>query len=105
MKISVNDQELFTLSELQKTVIKNNVPSEIFEEDMKRRVQWILMHKYEECFKELKAEWDDKLRINGVAMIPTDPDAYAQLVFSQPNYKDRSAREIENISQNIVKES
>lgn len=93
MKISVNDQELFTLSDTQKQVIQNDIPTEIFEEDMKRRLQWVLMHKYERCFKRLKEEWDDKLAANGVAMIPTDPDAYAQLVFAQSNYKNRSARE------------
>ena len=94
MKISVNDQELFTLSEVQKQVIKNDIPEDIFDTDMKRRLQWILTHKYAECFKALKAEWDPKLAINGVSMIPTDPDAYAQLVFAQPNYKDRATREV-----------
>jgi hypothetical protein len=93
MKISVNDQELFTLSEIQKQVIKNDIPADIFDADMNRRLQWILMHKYEECFKVLKAEWDTKLAANGIKMIPTDPDEYAQLVFIQPNYQDRSARE------------
>jgi|SRR5271154_1322725 len=93
MKISVNDQELFTLSDTQKQVIKNDIPADIFDADMNRRLQWVLIHKYEECFKALKAEWDPKLAANGVAMIPTDPDAYAQLVFAQPNYKDRAARE------------
>ena len=29
-------------------------------------------------------------------MIPTDPDAYATLVFQQPNYKDRKARDLES---------
>jgi hypothetical protein len=96
MKVSVNDQELFTLSDTQKQVIKHEIPSEIFDADMNRRLQWILMHKYEECFKTLKAEWDPKLAANGVQMIPTDPDAYAQLVFAQPNYKDRSTREATN---------
>lgn len=93
MKVSVNDQELFTLSDTQKKVIMNDIPSDIFDADMNRRLQWILMHKYEECFKALKAEWDPKLAANGIKMIPTDPDEYAQLVFAQPNYKDRLARE------------
>jgi len=93
MKISVNDQELFTLSETQKKVIQNDVPLEIFESDMKRRLQWILTHKYDECFDALKKEWDQKLIDNGLKMIPTDPDAYAELVFKQPNYMNRSARE------------
>lgn len=93
MKISVNDATLFELNETQKQVIKNDIPADIFDEDMKRRLQYILTHKYERCFARLKAEWDQKLVQNGVQSVPTDPDAYAQLVFAQPNYKDRAARE------------
>lgn len=93
MKISVDGKDLLTLTETQKKVIQNEIKSEVFEEDMKRRLQWVLMHKYEQCFKKLKAEWDDKLAGLGVASIPTDRDAYAELVFAQPTYKNRSARD------------
>ena len=93
MKISVDGVELFELNETQKKVMKNNIMGDIFDADLKRRLQWVLMHKYEECFKELKSEWDSKLAASGVKMVPTDPDEYAKLVFSQPNYKDRSARD------------
>ena len=93
MKISVNDQHLFTLSETQKKVIKNDILEDIFDDDMKRRLEWVLTHKYERCFERLKKEWDQKLAAKGVAMIPTNPDAYAELVFSQPEYKNRSQRE------------
>lgn len=93
MKISVDDVELFTLSETQKQIIQNNVNADIFEDDMKRRLQWVLMHKYEECFAELKNEWDSKLITNGVTSVPTDPEAYAQVVFDQPNYLDKKARD------------
>ena len=93
MKISVNDRELYTLNETQKKVIKDNVHADEFDADMKRRLQWILMHKYEECFRALKSEWDQKLKANGVSMVPTDPDEYAELVFKQPNYLDRKARD------------
>jgi hypothetical protein len=95
MKISVDDQELFTLSETQKKVIMNDIHEEIFEEDMKRRLHYILTHKYERCFERLKKEWDQKLAISGVKMIPTDPDEYADLVFSQSSYKNRKQREEE----------
>lgn len=94
MKISINDKELFTLSETQKNVIKNDIHADIFDNDMARRLQYILMHKYERCFERLKAEWDKKLIENGVKSVPTDPDAYAQLIFSQPNYKDRKTRDV-----------
>lgn len=95
MKISVNDNELFTLTEVQKQVIRNDIPDEIFDADMARRLQWVLQHKYEQCFKRLKEEWDSKLAANGITMIPTNPDSYAQLVFSQPNYKSRSQKDAE----------
>jgi len=94
MKISVNDQELFTLTETQKKVIHNDIPCEIFEEDMKRRLYWVLIEeKYRKCFDRLKKEWEPKLIANGVQSFPSDPDAFAELVFSQPDYKNRSARE------------
>jgi len=93
MKISVNDEELFSLSELQKKVIKNDIKEEIFDQDMKRRLKYILIHKYEECFKRLKSEWEPKLSSKGISMIPTNPDAFAELVFSQQEYKARSQRE------------
>lgn len=93
MKISVDNIELFALNDTQKSVIKNDIHSDVFDEDMKRRLQYILTHKYERCFARLKAEWDKKLVDNGVQSVPTDPDAYARLVFSQPNYMDRKSRE------------
>jgi len=95
MKISVNDKELVTLSNTQKNVIKNDIHADEFDIDMKRRLKYILVHKYEQCFNRFKSEWDIKLVENGVESAPTDKDAYAELVFSQPNYKDRKARDLE----------
>lgn len=95
MKISVNDKELFSLSEIQKKVISNDINADQLEADLSGRLMWALMHKYEQCFNRLKKEWDEKLKVNGVRMIPTDEDAYAELVFKQPNYKDRKMRDME----------
>lgn len=94
MKISVNDKELFTLSETQKKVIQNDILSEMFEEDMHRRLKYVLTHKYEQCFKRLKQEWESKLA-QRMDSVPTNADAFAELVFSQPDYKNRSEREQE----------
>ena len=94
MKVSVDDVEIYTLTETQKKVIKNDINSDIFNDDMKRRLDWVLKHKYAQCFKRLKAEWDVKLPTLGVESIPTDPDAYAALVFARPEYKDRKDREL-----------
>lgn len=93
MKISVDDQELFRLSETKKKVIKNDIREDVFDSDMRRRLHYILNHKYEECFKRLKAEWEPKLKAAGVQSIPLDEEQFAELVFSRPEYKNRSQRD------------
>lgn len=95
MKVTIDGQDLFELTEIQKKVLKNDIKEEIFEEDMKRRVFYIVNHKYEQSFKRLKKEWEPKLAKAGIESIPTNKDAFAQLVFSQPDYKDRSTRDAE----------
>jgi len=102
MKISVDDKELFRLSETQKKVIKNDIHDEIFDEDMKRRLHYILTHKYERCFERLKKEWEPKLKERGVEMIPTNEEKFAELVFAQQDYQNRSMRE-KNLSNNTSK--
>ncbi len=97
MKVSVNDIELFTLSAIHKQVICNDIDIDVLEKDLKRRLQWVLIHKYEQSFKRLKNEWDSKLAANGVKMIPTDADEYASLVFTQSNYLDRKAKDLLNV--------
>lgn len=96
MKISVNNRELFSLSDIQKKVICNDIHADILDADLERRLQWVLMHKYEQCMKRLRDEWMPKLK-DRVESVPTSDDAFASLVFSQPDYKDRKCREAQNI--------
>lgn len=99
MKISVNEEELFTLSEIQKKVIQNDIPTEIFEDDMKRRLKWVLLdEKYTKCMQRLRKEWEPIFKSEGTKMLPTDDDKFAQLVFAHPKYKNRSQREKEEIT-------
>lgn len=94
MKISVNDIEHFTLSEIQKKVIQNDIPSDIFEADMKRRLKWVLIdEKFTKCMERLRKEWEPKFKEEGVTLLPTDDDAFASMVFAHPHYKDRSQRD------------
>ena len=94
MEIKVNNEIILTLSEIQKKVIMNDIPQEIFDADMKRRVHYILTHKYERSLHRLREEWMPKLK-GKVESIPTDDDLFAQLIFSQPDYKNRSQRDTE----------
>jgi hypothetical protein len=94
MKISVDGTDLYTLSETQKAVICNDIHADVFDQDMKRRLHWVLNHKYERCLERMKNEWMPKLK-GRVASVPTDDDAFAQLVMSQPDYRSRKQREAE----------
>lgn len=85
MKISVNDQELYTLTTTQLQVLGDAINSDL-QEDLKRRLKWVLIHKFEEVMKDMKSEWIPKLQANGVTMMPIDNEEFARLVFSQPNY-------------------
>lgn len=99
MKVSVNDVELFTLNETQKKVIKNDINDDFFDDDMKRRLEYVLKHKYERCFDRLKKEWEPKLKELGIKSIPLDNDEFAELVFAQPSYKDKKSRGSVEITQ------
>jgi hypothetical protein len=92
MKIKIDDKEILELSETQKKVIRNDIPSDVFDEDMERRVKHVLTHKYEQCFKRLKEEWEPKMKARGVESIPLDADAFAEQVFALEDYKNRSQR-------------
>lgn len=95
MEIKVDDVSLFTLTTAQKNVIKDEISSVIFDDDMKRRLEWVLMHKYEQCFKKMKAKWEPILIADGAENLPTDQDAFASLVFAHQDYKDRATRDAE----------
>ncbi len=95
MKISVDDLEIFTLSKVQKQVIMNDISEDIFEEDMCRRLEYTLIHKYEQCLSRLQKEWVPKLKEIGVESIPLNDESFAELIFSQPEYKSRKIRDLE----------
>ncbi len=92
MKVLVNGELVIELSDTKKKVIKSDIHDNVFEEDMKRRVHWVLNHKYERCMERLRNEWLPKLKTK-YDVIPTNDDALAELIFSQPDYKSRSQRE------------
>lgn len=61
------------------------------EENMK----WVIEHKYERCLERLKKEWLPKLEERGMTEVPADDSELAELIFAQPDYKNRSERDAE----------
>lgn len=99
MKIQVDGKQVLELSDIQKKVICNDIPDSLFQEDMERRVSYILTHKYERCLERLRKEWEPKLKLR-MASFPSNDEAFAQVIFSQPDYKNREQRdELEDLKQ------
>jgi len=97
MKIYVEDVCVCELNDTKKKVIMDYIHADEFDADMKRRVNYIVMHLYEQCLKRLRDEWMPKLRDLKVESVPLNDDAFAELVFACPEYKDRKAREVESV--------
>lgn len=93
MKFLVNDKVVFELSETQVKVIQDNVFSEEFEKIMGERVKWVIERKFLDSLKHLKDEWVPKLKQAGAESIPLDDEKFAELVFSQKDYKARADRD------------
>lgn len=100
MRILVDDVLLFELNEIQKKVICDEINSDEFDADMKRRLEYILMHKYDQCMKQLRAEWEPKLKKEGAESIPCCDDSFAQLIFAREDYKCRKQRD-EQVQQGL----
>lgn len=91
--IKINDKPILFITDTMKKVICNDIKENEYDADIERRLVWSIMGKYQACFDRLKAEWDPKLAKKGIEMIPTDQSKYAELVFSQPEYQNRTERE------------
>ena len=63
MDISIDGVLLFSLTDAQKQVLAWEISSDILNDDLKRRLQWVLMHKYEVTFQEFKNYWESYFNI------------------------------------------
>lgn len=97
MKIFVNDECVYELNDTQLKVLADEINKDVLEADIKRRVSWVIKHKYERCFERIKKQYEPFLAAHGHNMVPTHPDALAELIFTLPEYKDRKKRDDEGM--------
>ena len=93
MKIQYGGQDVLDISDNKKKVMCHYLMASDFDADMKRRLQWVVNHKYEQCLKRFRAEWEAKLKAEGAESIPCKDEAFLNLIFARPDYKDREMRE------------
>ena len=92
MKIKVNDKPHFEITDTQMKVFKFEIPDDIVEDDLKRRLQWIIQEKYNHIYPRFKERGLNLLKENGIKAVPVDDDEFIELVCSQPNYRNRAKR-------------
>jgi hypothetical protein len=92
--VKVDGVDCFEIDITTKQLLKSDVAKNCCcVEWSKERFKWVLQHKYERCMERLRKEWGKKLTNNGIKELPLDDEEFANLVFSQPEYKNRSQRE------------
>jgi len=92
MKFSVDDEVILELSDDQLKVMAHGINSDILVDDLKRRVVWVISHKYENLLDGLLKDAMPVLAANN-ASLPTDKLAQAALVFALPDYQDKKNRD------------
>jgi len=101
MNVYVDDELIFSLSDDQKKVLEYGIVSSQLDSDIKRRLKWIILDQhFGRRYQDLRAEWEPKLIAKGATSLPTDPIAFCQLAWQDPDYKSASQKAAER--QNLL---
>lgn len=98
MIIKADDREILNIDEMTKKLISDDVNRDIIDQDIIRRIKWIVQHKAEFNYQRLKKQWVPKLKNRNIS-IPKNPKALATVIFAQPDYKDAKTRVAEQEAQ------
>ncbi len=103
MQITVDGQDLYEVTDNQMDVLKYMLPSATLDADCKRRLEWVLRHKIERCYVNLKNYYMPILNADPeVTQVPVDNEAFFNMVKVRPDYKDRDARDAEQAAADSV---
>lgn len=86
MKFYVDQTQVLELDQTQEKIIQDNIPPALFTADMERRVAWVITEKLNTSFDSLFAHWLPILQ-QRYESLPSNKNAFAELVFAQPDYK------------------
>lgn len=90
MKIFVDKELILEISDLQLKVFCNEISKDKVHDDLKRRLKWSILHKYNACLNRLQEEWVPKLAELGHKSVPLDKERVAELIFSLKSYRSAS---------------
>jgi hypothetical protein len=104
MKVTIDNEVVYEVTDTIKKVLEYDMPSSTIHEEVCRRAAWAVDVKKSACWEEICRVWMPILS-ERYPSLPTDWEELAKVVFSQPDYQDRDAREREMSEQNALNKS
>lgn len=93
--VQFNGQNVYSLSPEDLFLLKDEMPAGTVEQDIKRRIAWVIEHKCEERWKQFREYWTSIL-LREKQEFPSDKKDFVNLVVSRIDYQDRDARDSEH---------
>ena len=92
MKFYVDSVCVLELSPVQEQILLSGIPADVFVPTMQQRVVWVINQVIDGSFDSLFNKWLPILQ-GRYDSLPSNPDKFAELIFSQPDYKPASTSE------------
>lgn len=92
MKFFVDSVCVLELSPVQEQILLSGIPADVFVPTMQQRVVWVINQVIDGSFDSLFNKWLPILQ-GRYDSLPSNPDKFAELIFSQPDYKPASTSE------------
>jgi hypothetical protein len=81
-------QVVHAFSETDINILRSEIRDEILQEDLQRRLYWVIAHKIQVIEEDLKKYWLDKfMKDPNYASIPADRIAFFAMVFAHPDFQ------------------
>lgn len=92
MKFYVDSICVLELSPVQEQILLSSIPADVFVPTMQQRVVWVINQVIDGSFNSLFNKWLPILQ-GRYDSLPSNPDKFAELIFSQPDYKPAATPE------------
>ena len=96
MKIYLESEEILDIQQWEINLLGYQLSAANLTNDLKRRLQYIIRHKIDQCFEQLQKDFMPILRDDpSVTSIPVKKDQFVAMILQRPDYKDRDTKEAE----------
>ena len=83
--VSVNGEPVLKISAHKKRVICDSIHEDMLEEDLNRRIRWVIDAKYNACLNRMVSRWLPILQ-SRYDTLPTNIDNLVNIIYEQPDY-------------------